>query len=89
MRVTEKGQVTIPKEIRDRLGIGPGSEVDFVPDRQGVRIVVADGEAVEDRRAASIRAWADNVSGILDLGGMTADEYFEWIRGPRDDLGPR
>ncbi|TIO20369.1 MAG: AbrB/MazE/SpoVT family DNA-binding domain-containing protein, partial [Mesorhizobium sp.] len=25
MRVTTKGQVTIPKQIRDHLGIGPGS----------------------------------------------------------------
>ena len=30
MRVTTKGQVTIPKEIRDRLRIVPGSEVDFI-----------------------------------------------------------
>mgnify|MGYP001102582754 CR=1 FL=1 len=37
MRVTEKGQVTIPKEIRDRLNIGPGSEVDFVAVDDGVR----------------------------------------------------
>lgn len=29
MRVTEKGQVTIPKELRDEFGIGAGSEVDF------------------------------------------------------------
>ena len=29
MRVTTKGQVTIPKHIRDHLGIGPGSEVEF------------------------------------------------------------
>ncbi|MEE9417565.1 MAG: AbrB/MazE/SpoVT family DNA-binding domain-containing protein [Acidimicrobiales bacterium] len=29
MRVTEKGQVTIPKELRDALGIGAGTEVDF------------------------------------------------------------
>lgn len=29
MRVTEKGQVTIPKNFRDQLGIGTGSEVDF------------------------------------------------------------
>lgn len=27
--VTDKGQVTVPKEIRDRLGIGPGSRLDF------------------------------------------------------------
>ena len=30
MRLTIKGQVTIPKQIRDHLGIGPGSEVEFV-----------------------------------------------------------
>ncbi|MGL5867107.1 MAG: AbrB/MazE/SpoVT family DNA-binding domain-containing protein [Dermatophilaceae bacterium] len=29
MRVTSKGQVTIPHEVRRRLGIEPGSEVDF------------------------------------------------------------
>ena len=27
--VTSKGQVTIPKPVRDRLGIRPGSKVDF------------------------------------------------------------
>jgi AbrB family looped-hinge helix DNA binding protein len=27
--VTRKGQVTIPKPVRDRLGISPGSKVDF------------------------------------------------------------
>ncbi len=29
MRVTDKGQVTIPKNLRDALGIGAGSEVEF------------------------------------------------------------
>ena len=38
MRVTEKGQVTIPKDLRDALGIGAGSEVDF--DRAGDTIVI-------------------------------------------------
>ena len=28
--VTSKGQVTIPKKIRERLGINPGSEVSFI-----------------------------------------------------------
>lgn len=30
MRVTEKGQVTIPQDIRLKLGIEPGSEVEFI-----------------------------------------------------------
>ena len=30
MKVTSKGQVTIPLEVREQLGIYPGSEVNFV-----------------------------------------------------------
>lgn len=29
--VSSKGQLTVPKEIRDRLGLGPGDKVDLVP----------------------------------------------------------
>ncbi len=41
MRVSSKGQVTIPKDVRDRAGIQPGSEVEFV----------VEGEVVTMRRA--------------------------------------
>jgi AbrB family looped-hinge helix DNA binding protein len=33
MRVTSKGQVTIPKAIRQKMGIAPNSEVEFVEER--------------------------------------------------------
>lgn len=36
MRVTSKGQVTIPREIRDALGIVPSSEVEFVREKDRV-----------------------------------------------------
>ncbi|MBA3524257.1 MAG: AbrB/MazE/SpoVT family DNA-binding domain-containing protein [Geodermatophilaceae bacterium] len=39
MRVTSKGQVTIPQNVRRRLGIEPGSEVDFEVDDDVVRLV--------------------------------------------------
>ena len=39
MRVTSKGQVTIPQEVRRRLGIEPGSEVDFQVVNGDVRLV--------------------------------------------------
>ena len=39
MRVTSKGQVTIPQEVRRRLGIEPGSEVDFQVVNDDVRLV--------------------------------------------------
>ncbi len=43
MRVTSKGQVTIPQEIRRRLGIEPGSEVQFEVEDDGVRMVRGSG----------------------------------------------
>lgn len=39
MRVTSKGQVTIPQSVRRRLGIEPGTEVDFEVADDGVRLV--------------------------------------------------
>lgn len=88
MRVTSKGQVTIPKEIREGLGIKPGSDVEFVREPTGtVELRVKRGE--DGSQTDSILKWADRVRGTLDLGGVTADEHFEWLRGPRDDLGAR
>ncbi len=39
MRVTSKGQVTIPLAVRRKLGIEPGSEVDFEMDEDGARLI--------------------------------------------------
>lgn len=36
MRITSKGQVTIPRDIREELGIVPSSEIEFV--REGGRV---------------------------------------------------
>lgn len=41
MRVTSKGQVTIPKDVRQRLGITPGSDVEFELDERGARLIRA------------------------------------------------
>ena len=38
MRLTSKGQVTIPQHIRDRLGCFPRTEVEFEVDGDAVRI---------------------------------------------------
>ena len=43
MRLTSKGQVTIPLEIRERLGLFPNTEVEFALDGDGVRITKARG----------------------------------------------
>lgn len=70
MRVTTKGQVTIPQRIRDKLGIRPGSEVDFVDDGSRVTLVMrSHGERTElrircHRGAATVQVRTDEV---LDL----------------------
>jgi AbrB family looped-hinge helix DNA binding protein len=38
MRITSKGQVTIPIELREATGLLPGTEVDFVRDGDAVRL---------------------------------------------------
>ncbi len=39
MKVTAKGQVTIPKELREKLGILPGTEVEFIPEENHLKLV--------------------------------------------------
>ena len=52
--VTSKGQVTIPKKVRDHLGIGPGTAVDFEPGPDGrVTLVTKAGRAGAAKRSRS------------------------------------
>jgi antitoxin PrlF len=46
--VTSKGQITIPKEVRERLGLEAGDRVEFVADEKGAWRIVA---ATRDVRA--------------------------------------
>ncbi|WP_192245783.1 AbrB/MazE/SpoVT family DNA-binding domain-containing protein [Mesorhizobium silamurunense] len=86
MRVTTKGQVTIPKQIRDHLGIGPGSEVEFLATNDGARLVAVNENLSEEEASRRFRDTLASMVGILNLKDMTADEYVEWLRGPREDL---
>ncbi|MFB6177561.1 MAG: AbrB/MazE/SpoVT family DNA-binding domain-containing protein [Halobaculum sp.] len=65
-RVSQKGQTTIPKEIRERLGIEPGDRVEWADD--GVEITV-DKQTPESSR------------GALRPDDMTEEEAEEWAQG--------
>ena len=70
--VSEKGQVTIPKPLRDRLGIRAGQALDFRAEQgQLVATKVTPQDAVE------------SVYGILKLGRPT-DEAVRVLRGAAD-----
>jgi AbrB family looped-hinge helix DNA binding protein len=59
MKITSKGQVTIPKEIRDQFGLLPGTEVEFVGEAGRVTVRKLEGsnnrgrEIVERLKRAS------------------------------------
>ncbi len=72
-RVSEKGQVTIPKPIRERLGIRPGEVLEFDDDPGGAAIA---------RKAAS-RSAVDELYGVLGVAGGT-DRLIDRLRGESD-----
>ena len=39
MRITKKGQVTIPKEHREKFGFLPGTELYFIAESNGLRLI--------------------------------------------------
>jgi antitoxin PrlF len=72
MRVTSKGQVTIPLAVRRRLGIGPGSEVEFELDERGARLVRA--------HTTKGKAIARRMRGRATIA-MSTDEIMALTRG--------
>ena len=82
MRVTDKGQVTIPKHIRVAAAITPGSEVSF--SLEGSRIVITpEGTSVKDDRRPKLRAAAAKVQRSLnpEFKQLKADAIMKFIRG--------
>ena len=70
MRVTQKGQVTIPQNVRRALGITTGSDVQFELDGYGARLIVD-----RDRVADEI----DRMRGAGDLE-ITTEEILALTR---------
>lgn len=76
MRVTTKGQVTIPVELRLEVGIMPGCEVEFTRDGEGLRL-----RKVAERGGRG-RALVDRMAGAGDVP-MGTDEILALTRGDR------
>lgn len=75
MRVTTKGQVTIPQEIREKLGITPAVEVDFIEEKDRVYLVKRKGNPKKNHKFAKLR-------GITKVK-MTTDEIMALTRGDK------
>ncbi len=74
MKITTKGQVTIPQEIREKYGLWPQTEVEFVD--QGNRLVIrkARGSSTRGRQVV------DRLRGRSDVK-MSTDEIMKLTRG--------
>ncbi|MCY3773339.1 MAG: AbrB/MazE/SpoVT family DNA-binding domain-containing protein [Gemmatimonadetes bacterium] len=70
MRISKRGQITIPKRLRDRYGLHQGIEVEIIPTKEGLLV----------RKAAKDRHPVERICGILRSRENT-DDYIETIRG--------
>ena len=80
MRVTSKGQVTIPKHIRQRTGILPGTDVEFAERNGDVLVRKAGRRRSRTSLDEEFETYLEKFRGTLDLG-MSTDEYMELLRG--------
>jgi antitoxin PrlF len=87
-RVTSKGQVTIPKRIRDYLGLKPGAWIEFHLADDGRIVLKADPSVDAKTRAGRERQRMEKalvaLRGSLDLG-MSTDEFMRFVRGDPDE----
>ncbi len=70
MHISERGQITIPKSLRERFGMNHNVEVDITPTENGLLI----------RKRTTAEHPVERVYGLLGPGGNT-DDYLEEIRG--------
>jgi AbrB family looped-hinge helix DNA binding protein len=72
-RVTRKGQVTIPKVVRDRLGLEPGDVVEFELDADGRIVLMKAGAPPKPSRFEQLRGTAKTK--------LSTDELMALLRG--------
>ncbi len=77
MTVTVKGQITIPQALRERFGLQPGTEVEFVAGKDALQVKPRQ----RGRRAATaFDAWLVKASGSATTK-LTTDQIMAQTRG--------
>ncbi len=75
-RVMSKGQVTIPKNIREALGISPGDRVTFIVENGSVKVI--------NSAIYAIQKFQKQMQGQAEKAGFSSEEDVEdWITNSR------
>jgi AbrB family looped-hinge helix DNA binding protein len=75
MRIGERGQVTIPKDIRDRFGLGPETEVEF-------RVIAGNIVLKKAPKKLNLAKWKGRCAGAFaKLGYPSIDKFIDDVRG--------
>jgi len=75
MKIGERGQVTIPKELREHFGLSPATEIEFAVQSNMLVLKKA-------AKPLKLRRWKGKCKGSLErLGYRTVDEYIKDVRG--------
>lgn len=75
MRINEKGQITIPRPLREKYGLTPDADVEFVDTGEGVVL-----RKTKEARRENVRAWIERARGITK-DGMSTDEIMRMTWG--------
>jgi AbrB family looped-hinge helix DNA binding protein len=82
--MTSKGQITVPKDFRDRLGLRAGSELDFSLAPDGTMVLRPVSKRATDaakKAVAEYRKVLESVRGTADKRFASTDDYMKFIRG--------
>jgi len=79
MKITSKGQVTIPQEVRERAGLHPHSEVEFEVRPNGDVLIRRVASAPSPVRAAFQKMRGSATA--REFKGMSTDQFMRFLRG--------
>ena len=75
-RVMSKGQVTIPKNIREALGVTTGDRVTFIFENGSVRVI--------NSAVYAMQKFQEQMKGQAEKAGFTSEEdVADWITNTR------
>ena len=77
MRITSKGQVTIPQAVREHAGLLPNTEVEFIIDGDLVMLVRSDSARAQSRG----ELFVEHLRRHRGQFAMTTDELMALTRG--------